>query len=81
MAEIEGWALSTDAKKISRRFKFGNFAEALTFVNAISAIAEDEGHHPDIHFGWGRAEIELTTHATGGLSWNDFILAAKINTL
>ncbi|OGH38025.1 MAG: hypothetical protein A3B44_00720 [Candidatus Levybacteria bacterium RIFCSPLOWO2_01_FULL_38_21] len=65
--------------KISKKFKFKNFKEALEFVNKVGDIAESEGHHPDISFGWGRAEITLYTHAVSGLSENDFILAAKIN--
>jgi 4a-hydroxytetrahydrobiopterin dehydratase len=79
LREIPGWELSGDAKKISRKYKFRNFKEALVFVNAIGAIAEEEGHHPDIALGWGKVTIELLTHAIGGLSENDFILAAKIN--
>lgn len=66
-------------KVIERRFKFKTFAEALKFVNKVGEIAEGEGHHPDISFGWGYAIISLTTHNIGGLSENDFILAAKID--
>ena len=65
--------------KISKKFKFKNFKEALEFVNKVGDIAESEGHHPDISFGWGRAEITLYTHGVCGISENDFILAAKIN--
>ena len=79
MQEVPGWELSADAKKISRKYKFKNFKEALVFVNKIGDIAEAEGHHPDLSFGWGKVTIELMTHAIGGLSENDFILAAKIN--
>ena len=57
------------------------FSEALDFVNRIGSVAEAEGHHPDILFGWGRAEITIWTHDIGGLSENDFILAAKIDAL
>ena len=74
------WSVK-DNHEISRRFKFKNFAEALAFVNKVGALAEREGHHPDIRFGWGHAEFTLFTHAIGGLSENDFILAAKINAL
>ena len=73
--EIVNW------HELRRKFKFKNFADALLFVNKIGALAESEGHHPDIKFGWGYAEITLTTHAGGGLSENDFILAAKIDRL
>ena len=64
---------------ISKKFEFKNFKEALEFVNKVGEIAESEGHHPDIELGWGKVNITLTTHAIGGLSQNDFILAAKIN--
>lgn len=66
-------------KKLNRKFSFKDFKEALTFVNNVGEIAEKEGHHPDIEFGWGYANITLTTHAVSGLSINDFILAAKID--
>lgn len=67
--------------KLDRKFKFNDFAEALEFVNKIGTVAEAEGHHPDIKFGWGYVNIELTTHAIDGLSKNDFIVAAKIDSL
>jgi 4a-hydroxytetrahydrobiopterin dehydratase len=76
---IDGWEVSSDNKLISRNFKFKNFVKALDFVNKVGAIAEEEGHHPDIEFGWGYAKIKLQTHSIGGLHENDFIVAAKIN--
>jgi 4a-hydroxytetrahydrobiopterin dehydratase len=79
MKDLNGWELTDGAKKIEKDFKFKNFAEALAFANQVGAIAEAEGHHPEIEIGWGKAEIELTTHAIGGLSMNDFIVAAKID--
>lgn len=75
----EGWMLIDDAHLLVREFEFKDFAEALSFVNKVGAIAEEEGHHPDISFGWGRVSVELTTHAIEGLSENDFIVAAKID--
>ena len=78
---INDWALSSDSKKISKEFKFKNFVEALAFVNKVGAIAEEEGHHPDLTLGWGKVGISLTTHAIKGLSENDFILAAKIDAI
>ncbi len=81
LKRVADWRLSPDGKTIERSFKFKNFAEALDFVNKVGAIAEEEGHHPDIGLHWGRVEISLTTHAIGGLSENDFILAAKIDRL
>ena len=80
MTHVPEWTVK-DNHKISRRFKFKNFAEALCFVNLVGALAESEGHHPDISFGWGYATITLFTHAVDGLSENDFIMAAKIDRL
>lgn len=79
LPNLPNWELSDDAEKISRKFKFQNFAEALAFVNRVGAIAETENHHPNVKLGWGYAKVEISTHAIGGLSENDFILAAKIN--
>ena len=76
---VKHWKLSADTKQISKNFKFNDFADAMTFANKIAAIAEEEGHHPDLSVGWGRVGIELTTHAIKGLSENDFVLAAKID--
>lgn len=81
LKELNDWQLSGDAKKISKTYKFNDFAAALAFTNKVGAIAEDQGHHPDISLGWGRVGIELSTHAIGGLSENDFIVAAKIDAL
>ncbi|MBI3341769.1 4a-hydroxytetrahydrobiopterin dehydratase [Candidatus Curtissbacteria bacterium] len=81
LEEVQNWQTKDDNKKIERKFKFKDFKEALEFVNRIGEIAEQEGHHPDVQLGWGRVEVELSTHAIGGLSVNDFILAAKINKL
>ncbi|KKW19929.1 MAG: hypothetical protein UY63_C0004G0014 [Parcubacteria group bacterium GW2011_GWA2_51_10] len=79
LKQISDWKISDDAEKISKKFKFRNFADALAFVNNVGAIAEREGHHPDLQLSWGKVCIELSTHAIGGLSENDFILAAKID--
>lgn len=79
LAQVPGWELTVDAKSITRRYSFKNFAEALTFTNHIGAIAEAEGHHPDLTLGWGYVGVTLTTHAIGGLSENDLIVAAKID--
>ena len=64
---------------LEKKFTFKNFLESQNFVNQVGKISEIEGHHPDIHFGWGYAKISITTHAIEGLSENDFILAAKID--
>ncbi len=62
-------------------YTFKNFAQALALVNRVGELAEAEGHHPDVCFGWGRAEITIHTHAIDGLSESDFVLAARIDTL
>jgi 4a-hydroxytetrahydrobiopterin dehydratase len=76
---VPQWELSQGGKAIVRNIKFKDFVESLAAINRIGAIAEDEGHHPDIAFGWGYASITLTTHATHSLTRNDFIVAAKID--
>lgn len=81
LAQTPGWDLSAEGDKLSRSFKFDDFAGSLDFVNKVGALAEEEGHHPDISFGWGYADIVVFTHKINGLHENDFILAAKINTL
>jgi 4a-hydroxytetrahydrobiopterin dehydratase len=80
-AEVNGWTLSDDAASISRQFEFKNFKESLAFINKVGELAEAEGHHPDIHCWWNKVKLELTTHEIGGLSNNDFIMAAKLNKL
>ena len=80
--ELPGWILSTDAKTIRADYMMKNFMAAVGRIQKIAEIAEAEGHHPYIHLtGYRKLAIELTTHAIGGLSENDFILAAKINDL
>ena len=80
--KIDGWEVVKNDKNIfflEKKFNFKNFIESQKFVNNVGSISEDEGHHPDINFGWGYANIKITTHAIEGLSENDFILAAKID--
>jgi len=82
--KVDGWDITEGIDKIfflSKKFKFENFIKSQDFVNEVGKISEQEGHHPDILFGWGYAEIKVTTHAIKGLSENDFILAAKIDKL
>jgi 4a-hydroxytetrahydrobiopterin dehydratase len=82
MPELEeGWMLIDGSRILARTFAFKDFADALAFVNKVGAIAEEEGHHPDITLAWGSVGIELMTHAIDGLSENDFIVAAKIDEL
>lgn len=79
LAEVPGWEV-IDNKKIVKSLKFKDFKEAMGFVNKVAELAEVEGHHPDILIhGWNKVRLELSTHAIGGLSENDFILAAKID--
>lgn len=73
------WVLVDDAHLLAREFHFKDFKEAMVFANKVADIAEAEGHHPDLSISWGSVSVELTTHAIGGLSENDFILAAKID--
>jgi len=80
--KVDGWDVKPNEKKIfllEKEFKFKNFLDSQNFVNKVGNISENEGHHPDIIFGWGYAKIKITTHAIEGLSENDFILAAKID--
>ena len=80
--KIDGWEVIKDKKDIfflEKNFKFKNFKDSQKFVNNVGEISEEEGHHPEIIFGWGYAKINITTHAIEGLSENDFILAAKID--
>ena len=82
--KVDGWDIAEDNNKIfflNKKFKFKNFLDSQNFINKVGEISEDEGHHPDLLFGWGYAEIKITTHAIEGLSENDFILAAKIDKL
>jgi 4a-hydroxytetrahydrobiopterin dehydratase len=76
----EGWDV-VDEHHLAKTYKFKNFVQALDFVNRVGAIAEAEGHHPDIHLAWGKAHVETWTHSIGGLSESDFVLAAKIDRL
>lgn len=78
--KIEGWSVVAE-HHLSKVFKLRNFQEALAFVNRVGELAEQQGHHPDICFGWGRAEITIWTHKIDGLTESDFILAAKIDQL
>lgn len=79
LGELQEWKLEDGALKLKKEFKFRNFDETIKFVNEIAKLAEEEAHHPDLEISYGRLEVELTTHAIGGLSENDFILAAKID--
>jgi 4a-hydroxytetrahydrobiopterin dehydratase len=82
LKKIDGWDVKSDEVKnyyLQKYFKFPNFIESQSFVNKVGSVAESEGHHPDIHFGWGYANIKIFTHAIKGLAESDFILASKID--
>jgi 4a-hydroxytetrahydrobiopterin dehydratase len=77
-AQVPGWTVSNN-HHIEREYKFDDFRTALDFVNKVGAIAEDQGHHPDIYLAWGKVGIKIWTHKIDGLTESDFILAAKID--
>ena len=79
MKEVPSWTLNREGvHKIIKQFVFKDFREAIKFVNKVANLAEEEGHHPDIHIFYNKVSIELSTHNIRGLSENDFILASKI---
>ena len=82
LKKVDGWDVkknNNDTYFLEKIFKFKNFSESQKFINEVGNIAEIEGHHPDIIFGWGYAKIKIFTHKIQGLVESDFILAAKIN--
>jgi 4a-hydroxytetrahydrobiopterin dehydratase len=79
LGQIPAWSMSPDGKTISSDFKFNDFVMSMKFVNDVAALAESEGHHPDIYISYNKVHLDLTTHAIGGLSENDFIVAAKVD--
>ena len=80
LKRLSGWRLTHDGQRIRKEWTVKNFMAGIDFFNRVAEIAEDDGHHPDLHLeGYRNVAIELWTHAIGGLSENDFILAAKID--
>ena len=82
LKKVDGWDVKSADQKtyyLLKEFKFKNFLESQNFVNKVGQIAETEGHHPDIWFGWGYAKIKIFTHAIKGLHESDFVLAAKVD--
>jgi len=77
----ENWTISADNKLISRTFKFKNFYRTMAFVNAMAYVANQEDHHPDFEVSYNSCTLHYSTHSVGGLSENDFICAAKIDSL
>jgi 4a-hydroxytetrahydrobiopterin dehydratase len=78
--DLEGWEVINE-HHLRKGFQFTNFLQSQEFVNRVGDLAEEQGHHPDICFGWGKAEITIWTHKIDGLTESDFILAAKIDQL
>jgi len=81
LAQVPGWELAEGGGRLARRFSFPDFASAMAFAVEVGELAEKEGHHPDITFGWGYCNLLFYTHKIGGLHENDFIMAAKANAL
>ena len=82
LKKVDGWDVKKNKDQnyyLLKEFKFSNFLESQKFINKIGELSENEGHHPDISFGWGYAKITIFTHAIKGLAESDFILAAKID--
>lgn len=81
VGQVPEWSVK-DGLSLERSYQFSDFKEALEFLNSVGSVAEREGHHPDMLLhGWNKIALTLSTHAIGGLSLNDFILAAKIDSL
>jgi 4a-hydroxytetrahydrobiopterin dehydratase len=78
--QVPGWEV-VDEHHLKKESRFKNFREALDFVNRVGELAEEQAHHPDIAFGWGRVETVIFTHKIDGLTESDFILAAKVDRL
>jgi 4a-hydroxytetrahydrobiopterin dehydratase len=78
--QVPEWEV-VEEHHLRKVFRFTNFREALDFVNRVGELAEEQGHHPDISFGWGRVEVTVWTHKIDGLTESDFIFAAKVDTL
>src|SRR5262245_25744699 len=81
LLQTSDWRLNDNATEISKEFKFKNFYQTMSFVNALAWIANQENHHPDLKVGYNYCSVNFTTHAIQGLSENDFICAAKIDEL
>ena len=82
LTQVPTWQLDEVALSIERKWSFKNFVEAIDFINRVGILAEEEQHHPDLHLtSYRKVKVVLTTHAIGGLSENDFIVAAKIDSL
>lgn len=82
LQEVNGWEVADDGRKLRRQWTVRDFVAGIAFLQRVADLAEQQGHHPDVHLtGYRKVTVELTTHAIGGLSENDFILAARIDEL
>jgi 4a-hydroxytetrahydrobiopterin dehydratase len=83
IGQLDGWAVQETSGHLElfKELKFRNFVEAVDFVNKLTPVAEAEGHHPDLEVSWGRVGVRLWTHVAGGLTENDFVMAAKLDRL
>jgi 4a-hydroxytetrahydrobiopterin dehydratase len=83
LVELQGWKIEQSGghDQLVKAYRFPDFARAVEFVNRITPVAEAEGHHPDLMVSWGRVRVQLWTHAAGGLTENDFVLAARVDCL
>lgn len=80
LKQLDGWDVERE-HHLSKLYTFPNFVAALAFVNKVGALAEEQGHHPDLYLTWGKVGVQIWTHTIDGLSESDFILAAKIDAL
>lgn len=80
LRQLEAWQVVKE-HHLLKTYRFKDFRESLQFVNRVGELAEEQGHHPDICFGWGKAEVTIWTHKIDGLTESDFVLAAKIDKL
>lgn len=81
LVQIKDWKSIKRGKAIEKQFTFSDFIKAMAFVDQVADVAEGAGHHPDIYISYNRVRLELSTHSVGGLTENDFIVAAEINKL
>lgn len=81
LGSLPGWTASDERTRLHRRYRFQDFVQAMRFVNALAALAETEGHHPDFAVHWSTVDVTLFTHVAGGLTQNDFVVAAKLDLL
>ncbi len=80
LGQVEGWQ-APGSRRLTKSLEFSNFVTALDFVNHVGRLAEEQGHHPDLHLAWGKVGVELWTHKIDGLTESDFVMAAKIDRL